>query len=144
MKATMIALVLGCVLTFLPGTPATTDAAVKIVVLGDTGTGNCDQYKVARALKRWCALPGKGCDYALLLGDNFYETGLSGRCSLDLQTGQVRPDEFRRAFTDPYGPAARLGTGQTLANCRWPDQKVERHDLDLWFYPRAGESRLQP
>ncbi len=136
MKAPMTVLTLGCVLTLFVSSPAMTHAATRIVALGDTGTGGCDQYKVARALKRWCT--GKGCDYALLLGDNFYETGLSGRCSLDPQTGQVRPNEFRRAFTDPYGPAERLGTGQTLANCHWPDQKVERHDLDLWFYPVLG------
>jgi tartrate-resistant acid phosphatase type 5 len=134
MKATTIALMLGCVVTLVVGASATTHAATRIVALGDTGTGDCNQYKVARALKRWCDMKKgpngePGCDYALLLGDNFYEKGLSGQCSRDPQTGQVRPDEFRRAFIDPYGPAERLKPGQTLAGCLMP----ERHDLNFWF-----------
>jgi tartrate-resistant acid phosphatase type 5 len=132
MQATRRALMLGCVLALFVGFVTTTHAALKIVALGDTGTGDCNQYKVARALKRWCT--ANGCDFVLLLGDNFYERGLPSVCSRDPQTGRVFPDEFRRAFTDPYGPAERLNLGQTLAGCMMPGS----HNLDLPFLSVLG------
>src|SRR3989442_1644175 len=103
MKTTTIAILLGSMLTVCIGSPATTHGVTRFVALGDTGTGDCNQYKVARALKRWC--DAKGCDFVLLLGDNFYERGLPDLCRWDPQASRVFPDEFRSAFTDPYGPA---------------------------------------
>jgi N-acetylmuramoyl-L-alanine amidase len=43
--------------------------------VGDTGTGGPDQFKVAGAIFQTCA--SSGCDFGLLLGDNFYPDGVS-------------------------------------------------------------------
>jgi len=49
---------------------------VRFVALGDTGEGNDDQYAVADVIESVCA--SQGCDYAILLGDNFYDVGVDG------------------------------------------------------------------
>lgn len=62
------------------GTPSTDPCAdpdvVQFVALGDAGTGSPDQYAVADAIEQVCA--ERCCDFALYLGDNFYDTGVSG------------------------------------------------------------------
>ncbi|MEZ4451567.1 MAG: metallophosphoesterase [Nannocystaceae bacterium] len=60
------------------GDPTTggVDEVVRFVVLGDTGEGNEDQYSVAQAIVEICAQ--KGCDFAVLTGDNFYDSGVDG------------------------------------------------------------------
>ena len=47
---------------------------VRFITLGDTGKGNADQRRVAVAARDLCA--ARGCDFALLLGDNIYEEGV--------------------------------------------------------------------
>ena len=60
----------------VPTVPVTTtEGTVRFVVLGDAGMGNQAQYDVAEAIKNVCAQ--RGCDFALYLGDNFYDTGVS-------------------------------------------------------------------
>ena len=49
---------------------------VRFVAIGDTGEGNEDQYMVAEAIVNLCAR--KGCDFAVMLGDNFYDSGVDG------------------------------------------------------------------
>lgn len=53
-------------------TPAPTP--VRFVAMGDTGEGNADQATVAAAIETLCA--AQGCDFVLLLGDNFYDVGV--------------------------------------------------------------------
>jgi hypothetical protein len=48
---------------------------VRFAVLGDTGTGSETQRKVAVALRDTCAR--RGCDFAILLGDNIYDVGVT-------------------------------------------------------------------
>ena len=48
--------------------------AVRWVAIGDTGEGNADQLAVAGAIEGVCA--AQGCDFALMLGDNFYDVGV--------------------------------------------------------------------
>ncbi len=45
----------------------------RFVALGDAGTGEADQFKVAHAIERVCA--EHGCDFAVELGDNIYDAG---------------------------------------------------------------------
>ena len=45
--------------------------SIRFVALGDTGTGDENQKKVAASAKRTCQKDG--CDFVLLLGDNFYQ-----------------------------------------------------------------------
>jgi hypothetical protein len=70
-----------------PGTPP---RVVRFVALGDAGEGNTAQYEVADAMGAVCAL--RGCDFALYLGDNFYDAGVDG----------VDDEQFRTKFEDPY------------------------------------------
>lgn len=63
---------------------------VRFVAVGDTGKGNDTQKAVAAAMTEVCA--EKGCDFALLLGDNLYPDGMTS------------PDDPRMdaVFTDIY------------------------------------------
>lgn len=63
---------------------------VRFVAFGDQGKGNDAQRKVGRAVGTVCA--ARGCDFGVLLGDNFYESGVSS------------PDDpqFVTAFEQPY------------------------------------------
>lgn len=63
---------------------------VRFIALGDTGEGNEDQYMVAAAIVELCAV--KGCDFAMLLGDNFYDSGVSG----------VDDPQWQEKFELPY------------------------------------------
>ncbi|MCA9653279.1 MAG: metallophosphoesterase [Myxococcales bacterium] len=48
---------------------------VRFAAFGDTGEGNEAQQMVANAAEVVCA--DRGCDFALLLGDNFYDEGVT-------------------------------------------------------------------
>jgi len=65
----------------------------RFVALGDTGTGSTTQMKVAAAMGTVCVARG-GCDFGLLLGDNFYNSGVDG----------VEDEKFNSMFVVPYGP----------------------------------------
>lgn len=64
---------------------------LRFVALGDAGKGNTTQSKVAAAIKTVCDAAG-GCDFALYLGDNIYDSGASA------------PDDtqFQSKFEQPY------------------------------------------
>jgi hypothetical protein len=64
---------------------------LRFVALGDGGEGNATQYKVADAVKSVCDAKG-GCDFALYLGDNFYDTGVDS----------VNDAQFSTKFEQPY------------------------------------------
>jgi tartrate-resistant acid phosphatase type 5 len=66
------------------------DGPVRFIVLGDAGTGNADQLKVAAAIAEVCA--ARGCDFALYAGDNIYDSGVSG----------VDDAQFDTKFEQPY------------------------------------------
>lgn len=72
------------------GTGMGDQAALRFVVLGDGGTGDAVQSKVAAAMKAVCA--DRGCEFALYLGDNIYENGADG----------VTDAQFKAKFEDPY------------------------------------------
>lgn len=55
--------------------PTGTETGVRFVAFGDTGEGNEAQAMVASAAEVVCA--ERGCDFALLLGDNFYDAGVT-------------------------------------------------------------------
>ncbi len=48
---------------------------VRFFAFGDWGTGEQPQKDVATALEKFC--PDRGCDFGLLLGDNFYDIGVA-------------------------------------------------------------------
>ncbi len=47
---------------------------VRFTALGDTGEGNEEQYQVAEVMKSVCDT--RGCDFVVMLGDNFYDSGV--------------------------------------------------------------------
>jgi hypothetical protein len=63
---------------------------LNFVVLGDGGTGEAAQAKVAAAVAKVCA--ERGCEFALYLGDNIYESGVS----------DVDDAQFDTKFETPY------------------------------------------
>lgn len=72
---------LALLLAALPPGPAVAqqapaDDTLRFVAVGDTGTGTPDQFRVADGLRRVCE--ARGCDFVLLLGDNFYPAGVGG------------------------------------------------------------------
>ena len=48
---------------------------LQLIAIGDTGTGNEDQFEVAQGMAKVCN--ESGCDLVLLLGDNFYPNGVN-------------------------------------------------------------------
>ncbi len=51
------------------------EGEVAFVVMGDTGEGNDEQRAVAAAIDAFCAT--ERCDFVILLGDNFYDSGVT-------------------------------------------------------------------
>lgn len=64
--------------------------AVSFIAIGDMGTGNNSQYKVAKAIEKLCQV--KDCEFAIGLGDNIYETGVDS----DMD------EQFAEKFEQPY------------------------------------------
>tara|TARA_R110001592_G_scaffold112297_1_gene310347 strand:- start:4389 stop:6389 length:2001 start_codon:yes stop_codon:yes gene_type:complete len=69
-----------------------TEAAVRMILLGDSGSGSAGAYAVGEAVAKVCAV--KSCDIVLGLGDNIYESGVSSE--LDPQ--------FEEKFELPFAP----------------------------------------
>ncbi len=66
---------------------------LRFVVIGDQGTGSQNQYDVGISMGQVCTALG-GCDFGLLLGDNFYQSGVSS----------VDDEMFNTHFAMPYSP----------------------------------------
>ena len=62
-----------------------------MIALGDTGTGNNDQLEVSKGMAKVCE--ESGCDLVLLLGDNFYPSGVVSVDDL----------QFKTKFEEVYG-----------------------------------------
>lgn len=65
-------------------------AEVRFVVLGDTGTGSDTQKQVAGVVKSRC--DALGCDFALMVGDNIYDAGVTS----------VMDAQWQEKFEGPY------------------------------------------
>ena len=63
---------------------------VRFVAFGDSGEGNEAQFAVGQAMATVCA--EKGCDFGILLGDNFYDSGVDG----------VDDPQWQEKFELPY------------------------------------------
>ncbi|PZR14511.1 MAG: hypothetical protein DI536_10685 [Archangium gephyra] len=74
------------------GGTGTVDAgvpAVRFIAIGDTGKGNTGQNQVGQAIGTFCA--ANGCDFVVMLGDNFYPSGVSSTTDPQWQTAFVQP-----------------------------------------------------
>ena len=63
---------------------------VRFIAMGDTGEGNTAQYEVAAVIGTVCA--NQGCDFVILLGDNFYDIGVES----------VTDGQWDSKFEQPY------------------------------------------
>ena len=89
---------------------------LRFVAVGDTGKGGKGQLDVAHAIDATCKQ--YGCDFVLLLGDNFYETGVSS----------VEDSLFRTRFEEPYA-ALSMPFYAVLGN---HDYGANGAGLDFW------------
>lgn len=88
----MLALLAACV------TVPTTGNHITIAIVGDTGKGGFVQESVADRMAMVCA--AEGCDFALMLGDNFYD------CGVDPDTGSGPDPLWDSHFNDMYDHAS--------------------------------------
>lgn len=72
------------------GGPTTPSKPVKFIAMGDTGTNDTGQFKIANTISALCK--ARGCDFVQLLGDNIYPSGAS---SVD---DQVWADYFETPY----------------------------------------------
>ncbi|MDH5559323.1 MAG: metallophosphoesterase [Deltaproteobacteria bacterium] len=63
---------------------------IRFAAIGDAGTGDEAQKRIAQSLEKVCLL--KGCNFVLMLGDNFYPDGIHS----------VTDDQFKEKFEDIY------------------------------------------
>ena len=61
------------------------DVPVRFVAMGDGGEGNMRQFQVATVIENVCNAHG-GCDFALYLGDNIYDSGVDSAMDEQFQT----------------------------------------------------------
>lgn len=73
-----------------PGVAPTADDSIRFLVIGDPGTGDEAQHRVAAAMQTVCE--ERGCAFVLVNGDNIYETGVDG----------PRDAQFDDKFEAPY------------------------------------------
>jgi len=80
-----------------------------VLVFGDGGTGEAGQYRVGSAMADVCR--ARGCDLALMLGDNLYEDGVEVRVRDDAEASYAEIlEQFAVKFERPYaGLAERPG-----------------------------------
>lgn len=75
--------------------------SIRFLAVGDTGTGDTGQWAVANAMVAACSDPHRpACSFVLMLGDNFYESGLP------VEDHQARRDLWYERFSGPYAKLA--------------------------------------
>lgn len=101
---------------------------VRFVAIGDTGEGNQAQYDVAAAFNMVCLV--QGCDFVMMLGDNFYDDGVSS----------VDDDQFRTKFEEPYA-VVNLPFFVTLGNHDFGEIPVQfwRTDYQIEYSARSSK-----
>lgn len=100
---------------------------LRLLALGDTGTGEQAQLQVAAAMEKWCKAQGANLpDGILLLGDNFYSSGVES----------VMDPQWQSKFEVPYGSPclSRLPVYPVLGN----------HDYRLSPQAQIDYSAVQP
>ncbi len=103
------------------------DRPVRLLALGDTGTGDEWQMRVAAAMESWCSRTNKSpIDGILLLGDNFYSSGVDS----------VHDQQWQTKFEKPYGSPclSRIPVYPVLGN----------HDYRLSPQAQIDYSVMQP
>ncbi len=84
--------------------------SVRFAVIGDSGTGDREQYEVARLLE--ACRQKVNFDFVIMLGDNIY--------------GSHNPGDFARKFEQPYKPLLDAGVKFCASLGNHDDPDVER------------------
>jgi 3',5'-cyclic AMP phosphodiesterase CpdA len=85
------------------------DKSVRFAVIGDSGTGDRDQYEVAREMEAYWGVTK--FDFVIMLGDNVY--------------GSHAPKDFARKFEEPYKPLLDAGVKFYASLGNHDDPKIE-------------------
>ncbi len=112
---------------------------VRFVALGNTGKGNETQAMVAAAIRQKC--DASGCDFAVLLGNNIYDSGVTSVNDPEWETKFEAP--YREVNLDFYavlgnhdyggnGSGAEFGKGQyqvdyTAVSSKWKMPAAHYH-----------------
>jgi len=114
---------------------------VRFFALGDAGNGSAEQFQVGRAIAAHCR--AHGCDFGVLLGDNFYPDGV----------GAVDDPQWRFKFEEPYAELLAAGTRfhAVLGNHDYADaadaaragQQVAHSAIDPRFVMPAASYRFE-
>lgn len=100
---------------------------VRFVAVGDTGKGNAGQRRVARAMGQICA--ERGCDFALLLGDNYYPRGM--QAPGDPRIDELVTDVYRELGIPVLAVLGNHDWGRGLDDdaARWQVEWARSHDF---------------
>src|SRR5437764_3872448 len=84
--------------------------SVRFAVIGDSGTGDKEQYDVAKEMEAY--QQSVKFDFVIMMGDNIY--------------GGQSPSDFKRKFEDPYRPLLDAGVKfyASLGNHDNPNQRL--------------------
>jgi len=85
------------------------DKSVRFAVIGDSGTGDRDQYQVAQQMETYWKIAK--FDFVIMLGDNIY--------------GSHAPKDFAKKFEEPYKPLLDAGVKFYASLGNHDDPKVE-------------------
>ncbi len=99
-----------------------TASTLRILVFGDSGTQNDNQFKTAEQMVRVCAI--RGCDMAIGLGDNFYPDGVK----------DVADEQWQKGFEVPYagvGGDLPIDFWMVLGNHDWAENAQAQIDYTL-------------
>lgn len=83
--------------------------SVRFAVIGDSGTGNEEQYQVAKEMEIY--RQSAGFDFVIMLGDNIY--------------GGHEPHDFEKKFAAPYKPLLDAGVNFYASLGNHDDPKLE-------------------
>ncbi len=102
----------------------------RFLILGDTGSGNPDQHRVAQ--NSWKTCQERGADFVLLLGDNFIQEGVSG----------LEDEQWRTKFEEVYEHQlpfyAVLGNHDLRGD--WRAQIAYSYQSERWLMPGVNYS----
>ncbi len=109
--------------------------SIRFAVIGDSGTGDRDQYQVAQEMETY--RQKVGFDFVLMLGDNIY--------------GSHHPKDFTRKFELPYKPLLDAGVkfyavlGNDPNQLSWIDQNLQntksKWKICYFHHPLYNEGR---
>ncbi len=101
---------------------------LSFLIFGDSGVGGTVQANIGRSMQKVCE--ENGCDFALLLGDNIYNTGVKS----------VDDPQFQTKFDGPYAVLGRLDIWVVPGNHDW--KRAESVQAQIHYTSRSDRWRM--